>query len=210
MKFQYLLSDGQQQIMEIDGDEFAECDYGLVIDNGHDTQKLSQNMEVLAQTALQNQYSLSSVMKLFTSNSLMEKIRILEREEQQKMEQAQQIQQQEMQIKQAELEQKMAIEQAKQEQEYKMNQENNDTKVLVAEINSQAEADRLALMNGDDGIEEMSEEARAKLKEQARQFNDKQKLEREKFVFEQRKAAKEQALKEKQIANQAKRSTTKK
>ena len=204
MKFQYLLNDGQQQIMEIDGDEFAECDYGLVIDNGHDTQKLSQNIEVLAQTALQNQYNLSSVMKLFTSNSLMEKIRILEREEQQKMEQAQQIQQQEMQIKQAELEQKMAIEQAKQEQEYKMNQENNDTKVLVAEINSQAEADRLALMNGDDGIEEMSEESRAKLKEAARQFDAKQKLEREKFMFEQRKAAKDQELKARQIANKPK------
>ena len=204
MKFQYLLSDGQQQIMEIDGDEFAECDYGLVVDNGHDTQKLSQNLESLAQAALQNQYSLSSVMKLFTSNSLMEKIRLLEREEQQRQTQAMQQQQQEMQLRQAELEQKRAIEQAKMEQEYKINQENNDTKVLVAEINSQAEADRLALMKNDDGIEEMCAEARAKIKEAARQFDAKQKLEREKFMFEQRKTAKDQELKARQITNKSK------
>ena len=32
-KFNYILPDNSKQIMEIDGDEFAECDYGLVIDN---------------------------------------------------------------------------------------------------------------------------------------------------------------------------------
>jgi len=204
-KFQYLLSDGQQQIMTIDGDEFAECDYGLVVDNGHDTQKLSQNLDTLAQAALQNQYSLSSVMKLFTSNSLMEKIRLLEREEQQRQQQAQQQQQQQMQIQQQQLEQQQAIEQAKMEQQYKMNQENNDTKILVAEINSQAEADRLALMNGeDDGVPEMSEEGRVRIKEMARQFDAKQKLEREKLDFEKEKTRKDQELKARQISKQSK------
>lgn len=200
-KFQYLLNDGQQQIMEIDGDEFAECDYGLVVDNSHDTQKLSQNIDSLAQAALQNQYSLSSVMKLFTSTSIMEKIRLIESEEQQRQEQVQQQQQQEMQLRQQELEQKQAVEQAKMEQEYRMNQENNDTKILVAEINSQAEADRLALMNSDDGVTEMSEEARLKLKEAARQFDEKQKLEKEKLAFQKKKAEKDQELKARQISS---------
>lgn len=203
-KFQYILSDGQQRIMEIDGDEFAECDYGLVVDNGQDTQKLNQNLEVLAQSAIQNQYSLSSVMKLFTSNSMMEKIRILEREEQKRLQQAQQQSQQEMQLKQQELEQKQALEQAKMEQEYKMNQENNDTRVLVAEINSQAEADRLALMNKDDGIQEMSEEARARIKEMAREHDDNTKLAQQRLAFDKDKAEKDRALKAKIAANKPK------
>jgi hypothetical protein len=40
-KFPYILSDTSQRIMEIDGDEFAECDYGLVVDNSNNSQELS-------------------------------------------------------------------------------------------------------------------------------------------------------------------------
>lgn len=199
-KFQYLLSNGQQKIMDIDGDEFAESDYGLVVDSSYDTQKLNQSIGSLAQAAIQNQYSLSSVMKLFTSTSIMEKIRLLEREEQQRQQQASEAQQQQMQIQQQQMQQQVQMAQAQMEQQYRMNQENNDTKVRVAEINSKAEADRLALMNGDDGVEEMSKEAREKIKEAARQFDAKQRLEREKLEFEKSKAAKDRALKEKQIA----------
>lgn len=201
-KFQYILNDGQQRVMEIDGDEFAESDYGLVVDNGQDTQKLSQNLESLAQAAIQNQYSLSSVMRLFTSTSMMEKIRILEQEEQSKQQQAQQQQQQELQVRQQEIQQRAQTEQAKMEQEYKMHQEDNETKILVAEINSKAEADRLALINQDDGVQEMSEAERAKLKEQIRQFDAKLKLEREKLEQERKKTEKDQQLESRKIAKQ--------
>jgi len=81
-KFQYLLSDGQQAVMDIPGDEFAESDYGLVVDNSNALQELSQKIDMLSQAALQNGYSLSVIAKLYTSNSLMEKIRMIEREEQ--------------------------------------------------------------------------------------------------------------------------------
>ena len=72
------------------------------------------------------------------------------------------------------------------EQEYKKNSENNETKIIVAEINSQAEADRLAMMNHDDGIEEpeFTEEARANLLEKMRQFDERLKLDRERLNFE--------------------------
>ena len=36
-KFQYILPDASMQIMNIDGDEFAEADYGLVVDNSNAT-----------------------------------------------------------------------------------------------------------------------------------------------------------------------------
>ena len=54
-KFQYILSDGSMRVMDIDGDEFAECDYGLVVDNSNAIQELQQKMDMLSQAALQNQ-----------------------------------------------------------------------------------------------------------------------------------------------------------
>ena len=53
-KFQYILSDNSSKVMDIDGDEFAECDYGLVVDNSNGIQELQQKMDMLAQAALQN------------------------------------------------------------------------------------------------------------------------------------------------------------
>lgn len=87
------------------------------------------------------------------------------------------------------------------EQEYKMNSENNETKIIVAEINSQAEADRLAMMNQDDGIEEpeFTEEARANLLEKMRQFDERLKLDRERLAFDKSKARTDAELKRKQL-----------
>lgn len=87
------------------------------------------------------------------------------------------------------------------EQEYKMNSENNETKIIVAEINSQAEADRLAMMNQDDGIEEpeFTEEARANLLEKMRQFDERLKLDRERLAFDKSKAKIDAELKRKQL-----------
>ena len=203
-KFQYLLSDGSIQIMNIDGDEFAEADYGLVVDNSNGLQELQQKMNMLAQAALQNQIlNFSTIMKLYNSSSLAEKQRLVEKNEAQLMERQQQMQQQQMEAQQQQAQMQAQLQQAKMEQEYKMNSENNETKIIVAEINSQAEADRLALMNQDDGIEEseFSEEARANLLEKMRQFDKRLELDREKLQFDKDKAKTDARLKEKQINN---------
>jgi len=42
------------KVMDIDGDEFAEADYGLVVDNSNGIQDLNQKLDTLAQAALQN------------------------------------------------------------------------------------------------------------------------------------------------------------
>jgi len=203
-KFPYILSDGQQVVMEIDGDEFAESDYGLVVDNSNDLQELKQKLDGMAQAAIQNQYSLSVIMKLFTQTSLIEKIRTLEYEEKRREQQAQEQQQQQLQVQQQQIQQTAETAKAAQDLEYKMHQEDNETKVLVAEINSKAEADRYAMMQDDDGITPMGEADRAKLEEQVRQFDSKMKLERERLAFERNKAAKDQALKSRQISKTSK------
>jgi len=38
--------------MDIDGDEFSENDYGLVVDNSDGIQQLQQKIDMLAQAAL--------------------------------------------------------------------------------------------------------------------------------------------------------------
>ena len=209
-KFQYLLSDGSIQIMNIDGDEFAEADYGLVVDNSNGLQELQQKMDMLAQAALQNQIlNFSTIMKLYNSSSLAEKQRLVEKNEVELMERQQQMQQQQMEAQQQQAQMQAQLQQAKMEQEYKMNSENNETKIIVAEINSQAEADRLAMMNNDDGIEEpeFTEEARANLLEKMREFDQRLKLDREKLGFEKKKHKEDLAMKDQISKRQAKKAT---
>ena len=139
IKFQYIMPDKTLKMMEIDGELFNECDFGILVDNSSDTQKLASQMETLAQAALQNQLlDFSTIMKMYSSSSLAEKQRMIESNEkkiQERNAQAQQQQSQQLQ-QQAQMEQQTAM--AKMEHEAAMNTENNETKILVAQINAQA------------------------------------------------------------------------
>ena len=198
-KFAYLLSDGSQRIAEIDGDEFAESDYGLIVDTGNGIQDLGQKLDTLAQAALQNQLiSFSTAMKLYNSSSLIEKQRMVERDEKQRQEQQMQQAQAEQQQQQAQLQADMKLEQAKLEQEDRLNQRDNETKLLIAN-----------LQHTSDGIDEpeYSQEAKDRLEESIRQFNEKIKLDREKLKWEQTKNKKDNDVKI-QIAKMRPKSTS--
>ena len=208
LKFNHILGTGAIQISEIDGDEFAENDYGLIVDSSNATQELNSKLDMLAQAALQNQaLGFSTIMKLYGSCSLAEKQRMVEANEKKLQEQQQQQQQQQMEIQQMQIQQQAATEQARMEQEYKIHSEDNETKILIAEINSQAEADRLALMNKDYAEEDVyTQKDKAELAEQIREFDLRLKLDREKLAHEKSKDKKEQALKSKQISKSNKTS----
>lgn len=199
-KFEYILPDFSKQMITIDGDDFAEADYGLVVDNSDGMQKLQSQLETLAQAALQNQtLSFSTIMKIYGSCSLAEKQRIIENDERRMREQAQQAQQQELQAQQQQAQMEQQTELQKMQQEDLLNQRDNETKILVAQINAQAKQEN-STEDLNDGIEEpMSEADRAKLKESIRQFNEKMKLEREKLAIQKEKNAEDARLKEKQI-----------
>ena len=201
-KFSYILSDNSQRIMDIDGDEFAEADYGLVVDNSNGIQELNQKLDTLAQAALQNQtLSFSTIMKLFSSSSLAEKQRLVEKDERSIQERQAQAQQQQLQIQQQEIEQKAQMEQAKMQQEDAINQRDNETKILIAQINANSRNEEADTMEP-----EYSQEAKDKLMEQIREFDEKLKLDKEKLFFEKDKAERDAKLKEKQI-NKANKST---
>lgn len=181
VKFDYILSDGSKKTLEIDGDEFAECDYGLVVDSGNDVQELNQQLGALAQAGLQNdKMNFSTLMKMYTTKSLSERQRLIDRYEKMVTEQQQQQRQQEMQMQQQQMEMQAQAEQQRQQLEYKMHQEDNETKILVAQINSQAEAERFAMMNHDN--DEANTLEREKMAETARQFDAKLRLDEKKLT----------------------------
>lgn len=195
-KFQYILSDNSIRVMDIDGDEFAEADYGLVVDNSNSIQELQQKMDMLAQAALQTQtLNFSTIMKLYNSSSLAEKQRMVERNERELVERQQQMQQQQLEAQQQQAQMEAQAKEADMQLRDQMNQRDNETKIVVATIAANAKAQE------GDGIEEpvFSEEAKANLMEKMRQFDKRLQLDKERLAFDKQKAKTDAELKRKQI-----------
>lgn len=198
-KFQYILSDGSMKIMDIDGDEFADSDYGLVVDNSNAIQELQQKLDMLAQAALQNQtLNFSTIMKLYNSSSLAEKQRMVEKNELEMIQRQQEAQQQQSQLQQQQIEAEAQAKEAEMQLKDTLNQRDNETKILVATISAEASQQ-------DDGIQEpvFSEESRAKLMESMRQFDARLKLDRDRLDFDKRKAATDAEIKRESIKKKA-------
>ena len=194
-KFAYILPDTSSKIMDIDGDEFAEADYGLVVDNSSGTQKLNQELETLAQAALQTQtLSFSAITKLYTSASLAEKQRLIERDERAMQERQAQAQQEQLQSQQQIAQMQMEQQQSELQQRDQANIRDNETKLQVALISAQSKADSIG-----PEPEEYSQEAKDKLAEQIREFDKKLELEWAKHNETKRNNIQNATLKNKQI-----------
>ncbi len=198
-KFQYILSDTSTKVMDIDGDEFAECDYGLVVDNSNGTQELQSKLDTLAQAALQTQtLSFSTITKLYTSASLAEKQRLIERDEKSIQERQAQAQQEQLQSQQQMAQMQLQQKQAELEQKEQANIRDNETKIQVALIAAEAKKETDV---ENDGVapDEYSQEAKDKLAENIRQFDEKMKLEWAKHNETKHNNAKNIEIKNKQI-----------
>ena len=175
LKFKYILSDNSIRMMEIDGDEFAESDYGILVDQSNETQLLNSKLDTLAQAAMQTSaMDFASIMRLYSTRSLSEKIRIVEEAEKRMREYNERMQQTQLQQKQIEVQ---AAQQAKmQELQLKdeMNRRDNETSIQVAKINSEAEYMRLGIyqeQNDKEFLEEKAKIERDRLNEEIRQFD---------------------------------------
>ena len=204
-KFRFLLDDGSYELVEIDGDQFAESDYGLVVDNSTGTQQLNQNLDTLAQAALQNQLiDFSTMMRLYTSMSLSQKQRIVESAEKRRQQQAEQQQQQAMQLQQQQIEAQQQQAQAEMELKDKMNQRDNDSRILASQLEAEgyikaAEA-KYAGDHINDGVEvPQTEDQRLKLQEQIREFDQRIALDRKKQQEEARSNRRDEELKNKAL-----------
>lgn len=188
-KFQYILSDNSKAIMDIDGDEFAECDYGLVVDNSNAAQELQQKMDMLAQAALQNQtLNFSTIMKLYNSSSLAEKQRMVEKNEMELMQRQQQAQQQQTQLEQERMQAEAQAKEQDMQLKDALNQRDNETKIVVATISANSNAKVTP-------EPEFTEGERAKLNESMRQFDERLRLDRDRLDLDREKARTDAQLK---------------
>lgn len=175
ISFRYKLSDGSWKLMEFDGDEFAENCYGIVVDGSSDVKNLDQKIESLAQAAMQRgSVTFSAIMKMWTSSlSLSEKIKVIEKSEKDALAQAQQAQEQQLQAQQQQAQAQLAQKQAELEAQAAMNSEDNETKILVAQIqaDNKMQVAQVSSTSEDGGIPDISPDVKAKLDEQIREFN---------------------------------------
>ena len=140
-KFQYILSTGAIKIADIDGDEFSDNDYGLVVDNSNESQNLEQSLTQLAHAALQNQsLSMASIIKILNSPSMSEVQRIIEKDEKDIQERKSKEFQDNLKVQQQDIQSRVDLEQQKIELEDRLNERDNETRILIAEIANNQEA----------------------------------------------------------------------
>lgn len=158
-KVQYILDDQSIEILNMEGETFAESDYGLLVSNTPKIMELEQAIKDHAQAFVQNGGSLSTIMDIYFSPSLMDMRRKLEMaEETMQQNQSAQAEEQNKIAREA-----MEIEQgnitADRELKDLMNQRDNETKVYIEELklNSQPE------VISDDGIDNPLEQEKFKL-----------------------------------------------
>lgn len=194
IKFQSILSDGSARLTEIDGDEFAECDYGLLIDNSNKTETFIQKMEAYAQALIQNQMiSTSTLLKLWNGSSIADISRSVEEDERQTKEMmAQQNEAQQQQFQQ-QMETEAAVESEKLRIQEDNNIRDNETKILLEQIKS------FANQEVEEQGFEYDPQKKEELKEKIRQYNANLALEREKLREEKKQNSIQNNLKQQEI-----------
>lgn len=152
IKFSYIADDMTRQLAEIDGDEFAEEEYGLVVSNEDAINQMQQKLDGMVQMGLQNQMiSFSSAIKMYNSSSMREIQRLIEKDEQQMKEtQAKQAEDQNKQM-QAQMEQQAMKDQQEMNLDLQKFNREDETKRYIAELN--AETQRIQKETGDEGVE---------------------------------------------------------
>ena len=175
-KFQNILSDYSIKLTEIDGDEFAEADYGLVVSGSSSTSELKQKLDQLAHAALQTQsLSFSTIMKIFTNSSLADTQRMIERNEreflQRQQKQANDERNMQIQINNSKIQQ----EEAKLQQEDILNMRDNETKLIIAQLQND---------NSKEIKQEDQRQRQNDLNQKVREFEEKMKLEKSKLELQ--------------------------
>jgi hypothetical protein len=150
-KIQYILGDESIHLLNIDGDEFCEADYGILVSVNNKYQELDQILKQLAHAGIQNdKMDFSTLMSIYMSDSLSDIRRKIEEKEVEKQEREQEQFQQQQQQLQQEIETRAQIEQDKTDLDREKNIRDNMTRLEIAMINAQKAMDDGVL--DEDGI----------------------------------------------------------
>lgn len=131
-KLQYILDDQSIQLSTLDGDEFAESDYGLLVTTSSKTQEAEMHLKRLAETALSaGAASFSTVASIYLSDSISDIKRKLEREELEKRQEAREQAQMQEETKRQALQQEALDKERDREVEVENNIRDNQTKMAI-------------------------------------------------------------------------------
>lgn len=147
-KVQYILDDQTIEVLNMDGEMFAESDYGLLVSNTPKIMELEQAIKQYAQSFIQNGGSMSTIMDIYFSPSLMDMRRKLEMAEETMQQNASKASEEQNKTQQAANAAMVDLENRKLELEDLKNQRDNDTKIYIAELGQDNDKDGVI----DDGI----------------------------------------------------------
>lgn len=211
IKFQYMTSEKSMKTMEIDGELFAMNDYGLAVDYSGIFANINDKLEGMALAAMQNSaIELSAMMSIWSSQSIAQKRRIIQRSEKKLQERQEKLQQQQLESQQQIAQMQMEFEAQKQQLQAQMNSEDNQTKIAIAQIQAGADIDVANIKQlgneVEDGIQPMTEKERLDFKEKLREFNKTHALEVRKVDLQERKNKEDTKLKSRQISRMGRNS----
>ena len=139
-KLQYITDDKIMTMLDIDGDEFSEMDYDVMVDNDMGDIELKQKLEQLAHAGLQNQLlSFSTIMKIFTDPSLSSIMRKIEQDETKRDQENQATREAQDKQIQAQIQSQERLRQAELDLDDLKNQRDNATKLQVALIGKEGD-----------------------------------------------------------------------
>lgn len=133
-KVQYILDDQTIEILNMEGENLAESDYGILVTNTPRSIELEQAIKQYAQAFIQNGGSMSTIMDIYFSPSLSDMRRKLENAEEEMYQRNSEASQQQAKIQEQMLQQEAQFKQAQLDLDDLKNQRDNETKIYIAEL----------------------------------------------------------------------------
>lgn len=138
-KLQYISDEMSSMITELDGEQFNEADYGIMISNSTNDIELINAMKQLAQAGIQNdKINFSGLMDIYLSESMSSMRRKIEQYEEDSINRVEQAQQAELQSQEKALQMELAEKQKDRDAEMEGNLLASQTDIAIAEMNLQA------------------------------------------------------------------------
>jgi len=175
-KVQYVLDDGTSTILEIDGEDFNEAEYGLITTTNNNLTELVENMKQLAHAGIQNGLiTFSQLLDIYTTDSVTEIRRKIEAAEMEKLQQQEEQQQQQQEMQERQL-QSMS-EEAEKERDFKREEWDREdsrhglseeVKLAIAQLKEEGKGDSdlmVKLQKLKQDAEKVKEDQRLKAKE---------------------------------------------
>ena len=141
-KLQYISDEMASVITEIDGQQFNEADYGIMISNATNDAELIQSMKQLAQAGIQNdKINFSGLMDIYLSESMSSIRRKIETYEEEAIQRQQQQHEQTLQAQQQVAQLESQDKQADRENDMQKTLVKAESDITVAQIQSESQAD---------------------------------------------------------------------